>query len=51
MTIETNPNDYQKGLELAEAGRHQEALVCIQKHLRTVPEDVEVLNDTGAILY
>ncbi len=51
MTIETNPNDYQKGLELAEAGRHQEALVCIQKHLRTAPDDVEVLNDVGAILH
>ena len=50
MTMETN-SDYQKGLELAEAGKHQEALACIQKHLRTAPNDPEVLNDAGAILH
>ncbi len=49
--MDTNTNYYQRGLELAEAGRHSEALVCIQEHLRTVPEDAQVLNDAGAILY
>ncbi len=46
-----SPDYYQRGLELAEAGRHQEALECIQKHIRTEPEDAQALNDTGAILH
>lgn len=44
-------NHYDRGLQLAEAGRYQEALVCMQKHLSTAPDDAEVLNDTGAILH
>ena len=51
MTMETNSNDYERGLDLAEAGKHTDALACIQKHLQTAPEDVEALNDTGAILH
>jgi len=46
-----NTNNYERDLQLAEAGRHQEALVCMQEHLRTEPNDTESLNDTGAILY
>jgi len=30
-----NPNHYKRGLELAEAGKYQEALPCMQEHLRT----------------
>jgi hypothetical protein len=51
MTMGTNLNDYQKGLELAEAGRHAEALDFIQRHLSAVPEDAEALNDAGAVLH
>ncbi len=51
MGMETNSEYYQKGLELAEAGRHQEALESIGNYLRTVPNDPEALNDTGAVLY
>jgi len=51
MAIETNSNDYERGLELAEAGKYAEALVCIQKHLQTAPDDAEALNDAGAILH
>ncbi|MHC4622300.1 MAG: glycosyltransferase [Planctomycetota bacterium] len=51
MTTGTDSYSYQKGLELAEAGRHQEALVCIQGYLRTAPDDPQALNDAGAILY
>lgn len=64
MTTETNlkgspaqndvfakPNDYEKSLELAEDGRHEEALACIQEYLISVPNDTEALNDTGAILH
>ncbi len=42
---------YERGLQLAEAGRHQEALICMQEHLRTAPDDVRALNDIGAILH
>ncbi len=49
--METSSNQYQRGLELAEAGRHEEALACLEEHLRTVPGDAQVLNDAGAILH
>ncbi|KPK45162.1 MAG: hypothetical protein AMJ65_00710 [Phycisphaerae bacterium SG8_4] len=42
---------YEKGLELAEAGKYCQALEYMQEHLRRTPDDAEVLNDTGAILY
>ena len=51
MTLVTNSNHYERGLELAEAGKYQEALACIQEHLHTAPDDAQVLNDAGAILY
>jgi len=44
-------NDYQKALELAEAGRHEEALKDIQEYLNLSPNDAEALNDIGAILH
>ena len=44
-------NNYERGLELAESGQHEQALVCIQEHLRFNPNDVEALNDVGAILH
>jgi len=47
----TNSNIYHRGLELAEAGDHQQALICIQQHLRNEPDDAEALNDAGAILH
>lgn len=46
-----NPNYYQKGLGLAEAGRYAEALACIQEYLGSAPNDAEALNDAGAILH
>jgi len=45
------PNDYLKALELTEAGRHEEALTCIQEYLISAPNDTEALNDTGALLH
>jgi len=50
MTMGMN-SDYQKGLELAEAGRHQEALIHIQEYLRENPDDAQAMNDAGAILH
>ncbi|UCC22410.1 MAG: tetratricopeptide repeat protein, partial [Planctomycetota bacterium] len=49
--METSSNQYQRGLALAEAGRHEKALTCIEQHLRTAPEDAQALNDAGAILH
>ena len=46
-----NSNHYERGLQLVEAGRYQDALICMQEHLRTASDDAEVLNDTGAILH
>jgi tetratricopeptide (TPR) repeat protein len=46
-----NLNHHERGLQLAEAGRYQDALVCMQEHLRTAPDNAEALNDTGAILH
>ena len=46
-----NPNHYEKGLELAEAGKYQEALVYMQEHLCITGGNAEVLNDIGAILH
>jgi len=51
MAMEANYSSYQQGLELAEQGKYQEALECIQGYLRVSPNDVEALNDAGAILY
>lgn len=51
MTTQTGLNHYQRGLELASAGRHQEGLNCIREHLRIVPNDAQALNDAGAILH
>ncbi|MCH8118449.1 MAG: glycosyltransferase [Planctomycetes bacterium] len=45
------PNYYEKGLELAEAGKYQESLACMQEYLRTTSGNAQVLNDTGAILH
>jgi len=51
MTNQTNSEHYRKGLELAEAGRHQEAIEHIAEHLAHAPEAPEVLNDAGALLH
>ncbi len=49
----TNDNlrRYEEGLDLAEAGKYQEALEYMLERLGTTPDDAEVLNDTGAILH
>ncbi len=49
--MECVANYYQKGLELAEAGRHKEALEYIQKYLLSAPNDGQAINDAGAILH
>ncbi len=51
MMDRNKSNSYRKGLDLAEAGRHREALELIEEHLRAWPDDAEALNDAGAILH
>lgn len=51
MALRKVSSHYERGLKLAQASRYQEALVCIQEHLCTVPDDARALNDAGAILY
>ena len=51
MTVAMNSSYYLRGLELAEFGRHEEALTYIQEYLRTTPNDAQALNDAGAILH
>jgi pentatricopeptide repeat protein len=46
-----NASHHERGVELAEAGKHQEALACMQEYLRATGDNAEVLNDTGAILH
>ncbi len=51
MTTQTGSSYYQRGLELAEAGKYQEGLNCLCEHLRGAPYDAQALNDAGAILH
>lgn len=51
MATRTDSSSYQRGLRLAEAGKHQEGLDCICEYLQAEPDDVEALNDAGAILH
>lgn len=51
MTVQTTSEIYERGLELAEAGKYQEGLNCVNAHLRTVPHDAQALNDAGTILH
>lgn len=49
--MDKKPNHYQQALDLAEAGRHREALERIQEYLTTAPDDAEAVNDAGAVLH
>ncbi len=42
---------YERGMALAEAGKHAEALACIEQHLARHPDDVEAANDLAALLH
>ena len=51
MTIEKDLSNHEKASRLAEQGRYDEAFVCIGQHLNDNADDVEALNDAGAILH
>lgn len=51
MTADSQSQVYERGLKLAEEGRHDEAIGCIREHLRSQPSDFQAYNDIGVILY
>ena len=44
-------NNYEKGLELAQAGQYDRALKFMLDHLKVADDSADALNDTGAILH
>ncbi len=44
-------DDHARGVALAQSGRHEEALACIQRRLADRADDGDALNDAGTILY
>ena len=51
MATESKSSVYERAVELAEAGQHEQALHCIEQHLKANPNDGQAWNDAGAILY
>jgi len=51
MATESNSGSYERAVELAEAGQHEQALEGINQHLKANPKDGQAWNDAGAILY
>jgi tetratricopeptide (TPR) repeat protein len=51
MMAQADLSRYQQAVGLAEAGKHQDALVYIEEYLKISPDDPEALNDAGAILH
>jgi hypothetical protein len=51
MATQAQSGYYERGVQLAEAGKYQEGFDCISAHLRIAPQDVQALNDAGAILH
>jgi Flp pilus assembly protein TadD len=51
MATTTNSEQHQKAVDLAEEGKYEQALACINERLQTTPDDVEALNDAGVILH
>ena len=51
MTTKTGSNQYERGLELAEAGRYEQGWNSLREYLRGAPQDAGALNDAGAILH
>ncbi|MCX5684768.1 MAG: tetratricopeptide repeat protein [Planctomycetota bacterium] len=45
------PDPFAQARQLADEGRHAEALTVLQRILSSRPDDGEVLNDAGALLY
>lgn len=51
--VEPTPHveSYRRAQQLADAGRHEEALAALGEYLRQAPDDGQALNDAGALLY
>lgn len=42
---------YEQAMALVESGKHAEALVPLMQYVRANPDDVQAMNDAGAVLY
>jgi len=51
MATESESGSYERAVELAEAGQHEQALGRINQQLKANPNDGQAWNDAGAILY
>lgn len=51
MSELTSTDRYAKAVQLAEAGRYQEALDMIEAYLDESPDDAEALNDAAVLLH
>ena len=51
MPTATPVGRHAKAVELAEAGKYQEALEVIEQHLDEAPDDAEALNDAAVLLH
>ena len=49
MALKKKSNHHQKGLELAETGKYQEALACIQEHLCGGNGEISIASYTGVV--
>ncbi len=51
MALESKTELYDKGVELGEAGKYEEALESFKGHLKLFGKDSQAWNDCGAVLY
>jgi glycosyltransferase involved in cell wall biosynthesis len=57
MVLNTNSDSinnltgYDSAVELAQAGKYEQALACMREHLKNAQNNTEILNDIGAILH
>jgi len=51
MASESKTELYDKGVELAEAGKYEDALASLKEHLKLFGRDSQAWNDCGAVLY
>ncbi len=45
MAAHVDSDNYQKGLEWADAGQYEQGWDCLREHLCTAPQDVQAPND------
>ena len=51
MALESKTELYDRGVELGEAGKYEEAFESFKEHLKLFGKDSQAWNDCGAVLY